>query len=505
MTMAASAGDAAAEAREFLPASHWAYRDVDHLWTRGLVDSLNLSVKPWSRQEVARALASVAEKDTLPADPILLRLLREFADELHDLAPETFEAGPDATLTMREAGGGWLRASVGLSAATTRDEPGKLGVRAESGGYASVRAALGPDLLVATEIRLHRTGTDREIGDSLVKNHDLFVDAGEAYAAFAPGAAAVTAGFVRTRWGPGTTGTLLLSDAAPPFAALRVSRRFAGVVDFRALTGVLAEPDTRYLATHRLSLRLSPSLWVGVAESARYDARHPEFLYVLNLLPYTFVEQISNKDRSQAPDILHRNNVMMSADAVWRVRPGFRLHAEFLVDDLATETATMPHRLAWQAGARWCVPRLPFPADFFAEYTKVFRYTYSTYYGRNYDHSGRPLAYGDGPDVERLLLRWTADPRVDWSVGAEFERRRKGNSAIGDAWDPADGGEPWDGATLTDPIATVTAARVTTAWFPRAHARVAVSAGWARVTNEGHESGRTKDGPEVALAVAYRR
>ena len=65
--------------------------------------------------------------------------------------------------------------------------------------------------------------------------------------------------------------------------------------------------------------------------------------------------------------------------------------AELLLDDLATETADMPHRMAWQAGAAIGFRAGRWPAELTLEHTKVFRFTYSVSYDRNYIFSGRPL------------------------------------------------------------------------------------------------------------------
>src|SRR5262245_44013042 len=69
---------ARAQPVEYLPTTHWAYEDLSTLVGRGVIGSLNLASRPWSRVEIARALAAA----DAPGDPLLARLEREFAKEL---------------------------------------------------------------------------------------------------------------------------------------------------------------------------------------------------------------------------------------------------------------------------------------------------------------------------------------------------------------------------------------------------------------------------------------
>lgn len=80
---------------EFLPTDHWAYEDLESLWTEGRLETLNLAVKPWSRIEIATALAAdLAKTEDARRDPRFERLLREFATELSWLNAESGHSEP---------------------------------------------------------------------------------------------------------------------------------------------------------------------------------------------------------------------------------------------------------------------------------------------------------------------------------------------------------------------------------------------------------------------------
>lgn len=492
---------AAAEPVEYLPPSHWAYDDLLALWNRGVVDSLNVTARPWSRIEIARALSHVADRDR--SDPVFVRLERQFARELARVGAD----GPAETapLLSLHDGDSEMRVTVGAAGEAAGTPPGDAQLVPGTGIFVRARAYLVPGGFLLADLRAQRTGVDHSIGDSIVKNKDFYLDTGEAYFTVAPGGFEVLFGLAKTRWGPGRTGTLLLSDAPDPFAVLRLRKRFAGRLELDTFHGTLVQSDNRHVAMHRLSVRVAPTLTLGWAEAARYDARAPELLYVLNLVPYTLLERFSQKYRELEPEIVQRNNVMMAGDLTWRFRENASVWAEFLLDDLATETADMPHRMAWQAGAAvgFRVGRVP--AEIVLEHTKVFRFTYAVGYDRNYIFADRPLGYADGPDRERWTLRLRADPAAAWTLGLEVDLLRRGEGFLGEFWDPAFPLEPWSGATLTGTVESEIRATPSVAWTPRDNVRLHAGAGLRHARNADHVRDRTRTDPEAFVRLMVHK
>jgi hypothetical protein len=502
---------------EYLPTSHWAYEDLETLWTRGVLDSLSLSARPWTRVEIARAL-EVAKTPAAGRDPVYRRLAREFARELAFIdAPDAPRETPP--LVAIRDGESEIRLSVGVDGIARGAPPSKTQIESGSGAFVAARGYLWPRIFFLTEVRAERTGTDRSIGDSLVRNEDFYLNTGEAYISFAPKYLELTLGLTETRWGPGSTGTLLLSDASIPYGSVRVRLRFAGRLELQTLSGILVQSDHRQLAAHRLALHVTPNLSLGVAEAARYDASSPELLYLLNLLPYTLVERFSALNRERTPEIDQRNNVMMSFDAVWRFRPGGRVWGEFLLDDFATESNDMPHRMAWQFGAAadGVIGSKPVGALF--EYTKVFRFTYAVHYDRNFIFRDDPLGFHRGPDSEHYRLRLRADPAVAWSVALDVEWRRQGEGFLGEAWcrpgqpepmesvcsPPGETFDQWSGLHLTGVIESTLRVTPSVAWAPRDNVRLRAGLGVRSVRNAGHVEGSSDADPELFVSVDPRK
>ena len=97
---------------------------------------------------------------------------------------------------------------------------------------------------------------------------------------------------------------------------------------------------------------------------------------------------------------------MISTDLYWNPTRGWSLYGEFMIDDILrddglfdlTPEEGVPVRLAYQFGIRH-VREGSRRLTLQAEYTRVYNYTYSVFYDRNFFHSDEPLGYPLGPDV----------------------------------------------------------------------------------------------------------
>jgi hypothetical protein len=165
----------------------------------------------------------------------------------------------------------------------------------------------------------------------------------------------------------------------------------------------------------------------------------------------------------------------------------------------------MPHRLAWQVGAEQWLTAFARPVGLSAELTKVFRYTYATFYERDYVHSDRPLGYDLGPDVENLDVELRLEAAVDWSARIGLQLARRGASGLGDAWQPDEPASPWDASLLTKPIETETAVRVGAELRPWPYAWADVVAGYHHRSNARNVAGETTDTFEVRMALSIRK
>ncbi len=498
------ASSATAAPLKYLPPDHPAYADLENLWTRGVLDSLNLSVRPWSRFEIASSLAR-ARRQSRPgsADLVLRRMFREFALEMEWLDEDAPYRETPPRLTLEEPGTS-LRVLTGVSLSASGEGIDDLGFDPGSMGFVECEVFAEPGFYATAELLARRMEPGRLVQDTLVKNANLLLHSEEGYFSIASRHFDVLLGYTKTRWGPGRSGTLMLSDAAPPYGVLRAERTIAGKLELNALSGVLSQPDGHYMAAHRATLRLTPNLSFGVSETVRYDSEAPGYLYAVNLIPYTIVHKIQAMDGENGGSIIIRNNVMMGADVNWRIRPGWRVYSELLVDDLASETATMPNRLAGQIGVHHARLMAGQPASLLFEFTKVLRYTYATFYDRDFILDDRPLGYAGGPDTERLCGAVSVDTGVDWSWSALLDIRRQGRGFLGESWSTDNEQKPWSTVDLAGPVQRITRGVIGVDWIPKDTVRAHLGLGWEWTRNDGNARGRHDDAPWLDASVFWR-
>lgn len=336
-----------------------------------------------------------------------------------------------------------------------------------SGSRIGFRAHLawGHQLAISTGLFAAEIDEARSFADPLIAGTDFVLHEEEVTLSARWGPLRFRTGRDRHRWGPGISGTLLLSDSGQPFNFVEYQLRLSDDLCFLALTGETGrnagaadeiriyageDPVTnphphRYLSAHRLLWNVTPDFYVAFSEGARYQTASPHWLYLAGIVPYTLVERLDLQDESSdTADGLLRNNVLWSCDFAWRFRPGWIAYGEILADDIATESSEMPTRGGFQIGTTWTPQWQDWEWTLGAEFTKVSNYTYSVYYQDlcqcDWEHQGLPLGYAGGPDVENYLLRCAADPHPRWSAGSWLRHTRQGEGALGKPWLPTSSG-----------------------------------------------------------------
>ena len=112
-----------------------------------------------------------------------------------------------------------------------------------------------------------------------------------------------------------------------------------------------------------------------------------------------------------------RNNVIASFDAAWRIAPGTRAYGELLLDDLNARTSEVPDKLAFQLGLEGAGMVRGARLSWGAEFTRLSRFVYTSFFGRSFETQGEPLGYFTGPDSRRFRLRGAWDPSADERAG----------------------------------------------------------------------------------------
>jgi hypothetical protein len=473
---------------EYLPTDHFAWRDLESLWNRGGLSGLPLFTRPLSRIDVARSLLETVEaRPDLAVIPPGRRLRREFSRELASLGPDPgfretapaseWRAGEASLRVQAEARAG--AAAAGEEAQLTPGSTGSLVARV----YLSPRAFALADVGVEKIL-------DDEIGDAIVKDSDAYLSTTSAYLSVRTEAVDLAAGLLENRWGPGTSGTLLLSDAALSYPGILFGRTFGRRLRFVALTASLSQAEGSWFSAHRLEVAFSEGLHVAVHESAAYSSDGIDLVHASGVVPYTLAQRFLDRTRRQGSSEPTRNNVMAGMDLAWRFAGAWRIDGEFLIDDLATETSSQPHRLGFLGGLSWAGDLLGEAADARVEFAKVYRYTYAVFYGLHFIHDGAPLGFAIGPDSEHTLAVIERDLGTDGRAGLGLELTRRGESPLGEFWDgPSAAATTNSGATLSGTVETRIFPHASGELFWRDLLRLEWRAGPEFLRNEDHVSG----------------
>ncbi len=496
----ASAGDPPRQPPRFLNAEDPLYQDLLRLGAEGALELSGLHVWPLEHHRLAQALQKAA-----PASPAAWRARQEVSGALADLdrpgalAPQPLiqAVSTDARLEVESFVRLQSEASPGRGFVYT--DSTRFGLR--------FGVDLFPGLRFFQELYVADIDGARRYADPIINDTNIVIFEDRTYAALATRYATFVFGRDRLGLGPGQTGKLLLSPDAEPFTHLRyagsfLNGRFHAVV----INGVLSLPEERYVAYHRADWQVTRGLRVGAAEAARYDSRGFEPLYLLGIIPYPFVQRLEEHDATtRATEGAVRNNIMWSFDASFRPRPGLEGYAEVLIDDLGTSASQIPTRIGYQFGGRWLTDWAGRRLWLSGEWTRIWRFVYSVFYGRDFVHDSAPLGYPLGPDSRHLMGAAELELSRQWALGGRVELQHRGEGRIGDFWDPAD--PAMQGASPSR-----FAGVVERQWKALATARLydsyplqgILELGVARVQNAGHVRGKTETGILGRVSIALR-
>jgi hypothetical protein len=364
-----------------------------------------------------------------------------------------------------------------------------------------------PGFHLFEELYAAEIDSGRSFGDPLKPGTDIILFQDRVYGAIHTRYLDVLVGRDRLAWGPGSTGSLLLSGTGRPFTQLRLSRTFFdGLFHAVIVNGVLNQTEGRYIAYHRLDWRPQAELRIGLAEGSRYNASGFEPLYLIGIIPYPVVTRLLLRD-SEDPATAGavRDNVMWSLDATWTAHRGLEFYGELLIDDLGIEENDHPTRLGYQGGVYWIRDLFGGEWRNRCEWTRVWNYVYSTFYDANYEHEGVPLGYPLGPDSRHIHVRSSWIPRPDWTFTGVAERLDRGEGRLGDAWIPDDpafaGAEPGE---LEGVVETQWLLGAGLGYTPTSQLETRFELGPAWVKNANHIAGNDRRGMTGRLILAYR-
>ena len=261
------------------------------------------------------------------------------------------------------------------------------------------------------------------------------------------------AGRDRNRWGF-ARGATLLSDYASEYDHVQ-ARLDVGPLSVQALYARFLDPrargrsdgdgvvDQRYGVFHRATVRLGRGVELEAFETVIFGDRdsdnrngfEPAYLVPFGL--YRAVER----------DLGSPDNVLLGGGGAWTIRPGVRLYAQAMIDELTARRFSedaWTNKWAFVLGAQVSDPTVPLlgqirDTDLRLEYARVRPYTYS-----HRDSVTAAVHYGDvlghpaGPNASDLSV-WLAHrphPDVEVSLDAAYTVRGRNTDALNYGGDP---------------------------------------------------------------------
>ena len=429
-----------------LPLDHWAYRFLDRLEVKQLFVTEDFNTRPLSREAIADLIRQVDAR--VKRDSSLLtgsewalfeQLKGEFYEELTDssatqevvIQPKEYEPH---LFTWR---GPEIRAHfdllLGQQFRLENKQPVNVGIpRSLTTWGAKVRVNIKKSLAIYFEGRSFilseidssaNTVFNPSLGLPITKEalHGVAVtDNASAYAVFRLPWFDLQVGRDLVKWGPGYRGNLTLSKESNYYDLFKLTFRYKAV-KFEYLHGWLNAAVRRYVAAHRLEIRLSRDFYFAINESVVYGNRGVEPLYLNPFFLFMIAER----------HLGNRDNNTMGFDGVWFIRPlGLKLYGEALFDDFSfTKNVFTSWANKWAVllGGYWVDPLGLRNTDLHLEFVRIQPFVYSHRFPVNtYSNYNRSLGHWLGPDADDWYLELGYQPHRNLRAALVFEQRRKG-------------------------------------------------------------------------------
>lgn len=195
------------------------------------------------------------------------------------------------------------------------------------------------------------------------------------------------------------------------------------------LTDSLTENENRYFAGHRLDMRLSDNINVGLFETVIFGGPGRQIdLYYLN--PILFYHSAQLNDGAD-------DNTILGFDVTVRPIHGLKLYGQLLVDDFQIDKKQQSDQEPNQFGiltGGYLADIFPY-TDLRWEYSRVTNWTFNQPKPRNrYTMNNTPIGGADGNDYQTLslsVLHWLSD---DIRISFDGGFRQQGEGRINAEW-----------------------------------------------------------------------
>ncbi|MEA4884477.1 MAG: capsule assembly Wzi family protein [Clostridia bacterium] len=311
-------------------------------------------------------------------------------------------------------------------------------------------------------------------------------------------------GMASFKWGPGRSGSLVLSGIADPMpvAGYRLS---LGSLEYVRFVGAMESEQKRALMAQRIEYSPWPWLTLGITETAAVSGEVSPVLFLpVPGLPVYALQHLAIK---QHP-VQDRNiNVNMGVDfrAEFPISRGTERKAEaygeFFADDahLLWDPDPAPYLVGVLAGID--VPEIPGMRALGVnlEYVGIANFVYSHKNPiNNYTYHDAPLGHPLGPDADTLILTvsYRCSPKSTLTLSGAVERH--GEGYIGHSWSPGHG---MDEAFLTGVVEKTAMASLGWRWAVVGPLSLNARIGFAAKGNYRHVEGTNWAGWNCEVGV----
>ncbi|MFQ5637362.1 MAG: capsule assembly Wzi family protein [bacterium] len=431
-----------------LPVDHWAYGFLERLETRGLYISRDFDTRPYSREAVAGIILQIDRR--VRSEPGLLshveqELFEQLKGEFHE---ELELSGDEVAIRENEYEPHIYQSQSkdikvrfdGLISEQAKFETKRKVDRTIPNSIFSVglrfRANIKKSLAIFAESRSFVLSGADSIGNTVYNPAlglpvtkkaliDITVtDNATSYVVFRLPWLNLEAGRDLVEWGPGFRGNLLLSRNSNYYDMFKFTFRYQKF-KFEHFHAFLNSDSTKYLAAHRLEIRLWKHFQVALNESVVYGERHVEFLYFNPFVPFIISER----------HLGDQDNNMISLDAtLFLTKANVQLYSEMLFDDFSFAKdlfGSFGNKWGVLLGGFWVDPLGLSNSGFRFEFVRLQPFVYSHKFSRNtYSNYNNTLGHWLGPDADDIYLELSFQPHKNLRLRTSWEQSRKGRNDI---------------------------------------------------------------------------
>jgi len=287
-----------------------------------------------------------------------------------------------------------------------------------------------------------------------------------------------------------------------PLTGLAIHVRLEALhADGTALSATLQSAAGEQFAAHRLEWQPKDGVRLGISESARYQSTTWQPLYLMGVLPYVLVQRMLDQDEPDAK-VANRNNIMLAADVAWRLAPGTRLYGEVLADDIHFQDTGTPNKYAYQFGWEGVGSFRRTRLVWGTEFTRVTRYVYTSFFGRDFTAQGRPLGFPFAPDARRLRVHLAWDLSPAWQLTGVFARTEKGENSVTEPFIP---GVSPNAVGFEGVVEETRDAEGGVRWWPAGGIDLALTVGYRWTDGAVHVAGVRANDPRGSFAIRLVR